>query len=62
MWALVVDLNNFSRYPTLSVGYLVAILRGSDVEVDVLSPFSRGFGFKDCRNDGVFDMLAVKAL
>lgn len=42
MHALVVDLNNFSRYPTLSVGYLVAVLRNNDVKVDVLSPFSKG--------------------
>lgn len=42
MRALVIDLNNFSRYPTLSVGYLVATLRNHDVKVDVLSPFSRG--------------------
>ncbi len=42
MRALVVDLNNFSRYPTLSVGYLVAILRSQSFKVDVLSPFSKG--------------------
>jgi hypothetical protein len=40
--ALVVDLNNFSRYPTLPVGQLVAVLRGAGVEVEVLSPFARG--------------------
>lgn len=42
MRALIVDLNNFSRYPTLSVGYLVAVLRAHSVTVEVLSPFSKG--------------------
>jgi len=42
MRALIVDLNNFSRYPTLSVGYLVSVLRNHDVHVDVLSPFAKG--------------------
>lgn len=42
MHTLIVDLNNFSRYPTLSVGYLVAILRNNNVKVDVLSPFAKG--------------------
>jgi len=42
MRALVIDLNNFSRYPTLSVGHLTATLRSHDVKVDVLSPFSKG--------------------
>ena len=27
MRVLIVDLNNFARYPTVAVGYLVAILR-----------------------------------
>jgi anaerobic magnesium-protoporphyrin IX monomethyl ester cyclase len=40
--ALLVDLNNFARYPTLSIGYLAAILRRSGVEVDVFSPLSVG--------------------
>lgn len=42
MRVLVIDLNNFSRYPTLSIGYLVAILRESGFSVDVLSPFAKG--------------------
>lgn len=42
MKALIVDLNNFSRYPTLSVGYLTAVLRAQGAEVDVLSPLSFG--------------------
>ena len=40
--ALVVDLNNFARYPTLSVGYLVAILRRAGIRCTVLSPLARG--------------------
>jgi anaerobic magnesium-protoporphyrin IX monomethyl ester cyclase len=40
--ALLVDLNNFARYPTLAVGYLIAALRRASVRVDLLSPLSRG--------------------
>jgi len=39
---LIIDLNNFSRYPTLPVGQLVAVMRNQEVEVDVLSPLARG--------------------
>lgn len=42
MRVLFVDLNNFSRYPTLSVGYLTAVLRQQDYQVDVFSPLSLG--------------------
>lgn len=42
MRTLLVDLNNFSRYPTLSIGYLTAILRNAGHEVEVLSPLSFG--------------------
>lgn len=42
MNTLLVDLNNFSRYPTLSVGYLAAILRNSGHRVEVLSPLFFG--------------------
>lgn len=42
MRALVIDLNNFSRYPTLPVGLIVAVLRQHGIEVDVLSPLARG--------------------
>ena len=37
---LVVDLNNFARYPTIAVGYLVAVLRRGGFEVEVLSPLA----------------------
>src|SRR5689334_19312789 len=40
--ALLVDLNNYARYPTLAIGYLVAALRGGGIEVDVLTPLSHG--------------------
>ena len=39
---LIVDLNNFSRYPTMSVGYAAAILRRQGMEVEVFSPLSVG--------------------
>lgn len=42
MRALVVDLNNFAMYPTISVGYLTAILRRAGIEVEVLSPLAHG--------------------
>lgn len=39
---LIVDLNNFSRYPTMAIGYLTATLRKHGLEVDVLSPLNHG--------------------
>jgi anaerobic magnesium-protoporphyrin IX monomethyl ester cyclase len=39
---LVVDLNNFARYPTIAVGYLVSVLRAADCSVSVLSPLFHG--------------------
>ncbi|WP_334079239.1 B12-binding domain-containing radical SAM protein [Microbulbifer sp. M83] len=42
MKVALVDLNNFSRYPTLSIGYFVAILRREGVEVEVCSPLNFG--------------------
>ncbi len=39
---LLVDLNNFARYPTLAIGYLVTPLRAAGYEVDVLSPLAIG--------------------
>lgn len=42
MHTLVIDLNNFSRFPTLSVGYLSSVLKKGNITVDVLSPFSKG--------------------
>ncbi|HSH05778.1 MAG TPA: radical SAM protein [Anaerolineae bacterium] len=39
---LIIDLNNFGHYPTLSVGYLTAILRQEGYEVELLSPLAQG--------------------
>ncbi len=39
---LLVDLNNFARYPTVAVGLLAAVLRDADLEVEVLSPLAFG--------------------
>lgn len=38
----LIDLNNFAYYPTLSIGYLIAILRKSGLRVELLSPLSQG--------------------
>lgn len=37
---LIVDLNNFSTFPTLAVGLLVASLRNAGFDTDVLSPLA----------------------
>ena len=39
---LIVDLNNFARYPSIAIGYLAAVLRSSNFHVDVLAPLSTG--------------------
>jgi anaerobic magnesium-protoporphyrin IX monomethyl ester cyclase len=39
---LIVDLNNYARYPTLAIGYLVAPLRSAGFEVELLSPLAHG--------------------
>lgn len=39
---LIVDLNNFARYPTVAVGYLASVLRQADIAVEVFSPLSCG--------------------
>lgn len=39
---LLVDLNNFARYPTIPIGYLAAILRSAGMQVEVFSPLSKG--------------------
>lgn len=41
---LLVDLNNFARYPTLSIGYLASILRKAGYEVGVFAPLMIGIG------------------
>ena len=39
---LIVDLNNFARYPTLAIAYLIEPLRRAGLHVDVLSPLTIG--------------------
>lgn len=39
---LLVDLNNFARYPSIAVGYLTAVLRKGGNDVEVLAPLSTG--------------------
>lgn len=39
---LLVDLNNFARYPTLSIGYLAAVLRKASHSVSVFAPLMLG--------------------
>jgi len=39
---LLVDLNNFARYPTLPIGYLASVLRGAGARVDVFAPLMVG--------------------
>ena len=39
---LLVDLNNFARYPTIPIGYLARILRAAGYLVTVFSPLSLG--------------------
>lgn len=40
--ALIVDLNNFARYPTVAIGYIIAALRDRGLSVDLFSPLSVG--------------------
>jgi len=39
---LIVDLNNFAYYPTIALGFMIAVLRGAGYPVEVLSPLSIG--------------------
>jgi hypothetical protein len=56
--ALLVDLNNFGRYPTLAIGYLVASLRAADYHVEVLSPLAYGVpAIKRERRESAFDQF-----
>lgn len=53
--ALVVDLNNFARYPTLAVGYLASALRRGGYDVSVLSPLASRFPTMKERQWGWWD-------
>lgn len=39
---LLVDFNNFARYPTVAIGYLTSVLREAEFDVRVFSPFAKG--------------------
>jgi len=39
---LIVDLNNFARYPTVGVGYLTSALRERGLSVELFSPLASG--------------------
>lgn len=39
---LLVDLNNFARYPSLSIGYLTSVLREASSDVSVFAPLMVG--------------------
>ena len=39
---LLVDLNNFARYPSVAIGYLSAILKKGGYAVEVFAPLSTG--------------------
>lgn len=40
--ALLVDLNNFARYPSMSIGYLAAVLRRAAIATQVFAPLMIG--------------------
>jgi len=42
MRVLLVDLNNFARYPSIAVGYVIAILRSGGIEAELFAPLSIG--------------------
>jgi hypothetical protein len=55
---VIVDLNNFAHYPTISVGLFAAVLRQHGHSVHVLSPLSVGVtGFKRAGRTGRFGHL-----
>jgi len=41
---LIVDLNNFARYPSVAIGYLTAVLRSGGYDVQLFAPLSVGVG------------------
>lgn len=55
---LIVDLNNFARYPTLAIGYIVANLRGKGHAVSVLSPLNFGVApFQREKPESIWDYV-----
>lgn len=56
---LIIDLNNFSTFPTLAVGILVASLRNAGYEVDVLCPLAHDVPAAEReKREGIRDHLA----
>lgn len=57
--ALIIDLNNFSTFPTLAVGLLAASLRNAGFEVRLISPLANGVPAAEReRAEGPLDHLA----
>lgn len=58
---LLVDLNNFARYPTLSIGYLTSLLRRNGDDVRVFAPLMIGVrGVMREPRPHYFSLLATK--
>jgi anaerobic magnesium-protoporphyrin IX monomethyl ester cyclase len=58
---LLVDLNNFARYPTLPIGYLTSILRASGMRVSIFAPLMVGVrGVTREARPHRFSLLAAK--
>jgi len=58
---LVVDLNNFARYPTVSIGYITSVLRHAGIGVNVFAPLMVGVvGVVRERRPHAFSLLAAK--
>lgn len=55
---LLIDLNNFARYPSMSIGYIAAVLRGAGNPVRVFAPLMVGVkGVVRERRAGRFSLL-----
>lgn len=58
---LLVDLNNFARYPSISIGYLAATLRQAGLQVEVFAPLMVGVaGVTRERRPHRLSLLAAK--
>lgn len=58
---LLVDLNNFARYPTLPIGYLAAVVRKASMQVAVFAPLMIGIrGTTREVSPNIFSLLATK--
>src|SRR4051812_48300772 len=58
---LLVDLNNFARYPSLSIGYLASVMRNASNDVSVFAPLMVGVkGSTREKPPRWFSLLAAK--